>query len=333
MIFNDLIRIHSINKNGYMRYVRAALIPVLWACFALTFPLCKFMLGLKINPLTFLSIRLLTAGALLWPFCALRQLHRSGSIPGIYQSFKEALKDWWLFVQIGFLHVYLAFVPELWALQGMSPLRASILWELSPFASWICALAAGQAVKSWKNFLGIFLGILGTWTILCPNWWHELICNSSISWFTISYHDLLLIGAMFSAAYAWFAIKKALNLGYSMMAINSGSMLFGGFMCSAHALLTLPHSTWNCIYSPQFWIITSLLIILSNVIGYNLYGYLLRSYSPTLLSLTGFLCPFFTLIFAYAFGQCSLQELLEPCYLYGLSLAAIGVYLFWQSER
>jgi drug/metabolite transporter (DMT)-like permease len=46
-----------------------------------------------------------------------------------------------------------------------------------------------------------------------------------------------------------------------------------------------------------FWL--SLLVLMSNVIFYNLYGFLIKKYGPTFVSLSGFLCPVFSTFFEW----------------------------------
>ena len=70
------------------------------------------------------------------------------------------------------------------------------------------------------------------------------------------------------------------------------------------------------------------LIILANFIGYNLYGYLLRHYSATFLSLAGFITPFFTIILGWFF----LSEQLTLPFLVSFVLTIFSLYLFYRQE-
>src|ERR1700722_19817163 len=94
---------------------------------------------------------------------------------------------------------------------------------------------------------------------------------------------------------------------------NGGSMVVGGGL---GLLTSFIFEVW-----PNIWVQTDhqlsfspglmtalfymfLLILLCNIISYNLYGVLLRSHSATFLSFAGFLTPLFTAaLSSFFFGQ------------------------------
>jgi drug/metabolite transporter (DMT)-like permease len=66
----------------------------------------------------------------------------------------------------------------------------------------------------------------------------------------------------------------------------------------------------------------------SNVICYNLYGYLLKKYSATLVSFVGFT----QLIFATAYGRIFLGEHVEPYFIVASGIILVGLYIFYSEE-
>ena len=83
---------------------------------------------------------------------------------------------------------------------------------------------------------------------------------------------------------------------------------------------------WGVFAVVSFYL--SMLILNTNVIFYNFYAHLLRSYSATLLMFFGFTTPIFTAIFGY-FLQC--EQLSWPFYA-TLVMTSYGLYLFYRDE-
>ncbi len=141
--------------------------------------------------------------------------------------------------------------------------------------------------------------------------------------------EIALMFAIISAAYAWFLIKRLMHKGYSLLAINGTAMLAGGAM----SILTMPLAQIalsSAVYDMTTFIWTTLaLIFISNGIFYNLYGYLLRFYSLTFLSLAGFLSPIFGALYAWLiFGQ-----QLHLSYLFAGIFIFIGLVLYYRQNN
>ena len=73
---------------------------------------------------------------------------------------------------------------------------------------------------------------------------------------------------------------------------------------------------------------TLVLIIISNIIAYNLYGTLLKKYTITFLTFAGFVCP----VFGAGFGWLFFGEVITWHYGLALALIMVGLYLFHQEE-
>jgi drug/metabolite transporter (DMT)-like permease len=69
-----------------------------------------------------------------------------------------------------------------------------------------------------------------------------------------------------------------------------------------------------------------LLVLITNVIFYNAYGYLLRRYSATFLSLVGITTPLFTAVW----GWLLLGEVIGLGFILSMGLTALGLYIFYQ---
>ena len=108
--------------------------------------------------------------------------------------------------------------------------------------------------------------------------------------------------------------------------INGLTMTFGGFL----ALITSFFVEKNiCITnSAAFAGYLALVILISNIICHNLYGYLLRRYTATFLSFAGFLTP----LFAAFYGWLFLHETITAEYYLSAVIVFIGLFVFYYEE-
>jgi drug/metabolite transporter (DMT)-like permease len=114
--------------------------------------------------------------------------------------------------------------------------------------------------------------------------------------------------------------------GYSPMMANGISMTLGGILSLA---ISLPlEGFYPVTDSTIFWTQLFAVILVSNIICHNLYGHLLRTYSPTLLSFAGFITPFFA-----AFYEWVLNGQVITWHFYASSIIVFaGLFLFYKDE-
>jgi drug/metabolite transporter (DMT)-like permease len=109
---------------------------------------------------------------------------------------------------------------------------------------------------------------------------------------------------------------------------NGLSMLAGGVMALVNSAIV---EDWNPIPVTEvrpFVDCMLLLILISNMICYNLYGFLLKRYSVTFVSFAGFITPLFTALFGWFW----LGEVVTwPFYVSAIIVLA-GLFVFNQEE-
>jgi drug/metabolite transporter (DMT)-like permease len=322
------------------------LVLLVQALFALTFPIGK--LGLQYTGALFLTaVRMVMAGVLLFTYV----FWQNKKVPRIPRA------DWPLFLKTSLFYIYLSFVPEFWALERMSSFKNNMMWSFTPFVSALLSYYLLNERLTKRKWAGLVIGMLGMIPILAVadistptqnspislinspislinspislilsgvEGWSEAVCSITY----IGFPELAMCVAVFSTAYAWFLIKQLLDKGYSLIFINSITMLMGGVL----SLLTrLAGGSIEPLYT-NWWAVVGYalaLVIISNVIAYSLYGYLLQSYSITFLSFTGFLCP----IFGAIFGKLFFNEHLHVYYVIAFAFIMTGLILFYRDER
>lgn len=288
-------------------------IVILYALIALTFPLAK-QATVYAHPLFVVAVRMIVAsiGYLLF--------HR-------FFAKKQTVmrpEDFWLFVKAAFFHIYLAFVPEFWALQYLPALEVNMIYCATPFISAFFEFFLLNRTFSLIQYSGMCIGIAGVLFLAfatAPK--HCIIATCPYPYLP----ELSLFVAVISASYAWFMVRKLIHKGYPLSFINGVCMFIGGCLSA----LTLPFFKGNTPLVSDlvgFCMVTAALIIIANGIIYQLYGSLLKHYRPTLLSLAGFLSPIFGAIYMYFLSG-------EPLsWHYGISLVMIliGLLAFCQTK-
>ncbi len=289
------------------------LIALMYALLASTFLFAKYTLDYA-SPIFVIGFRMTLAGILLLSFVALMRR----------DQFKIARKDLPVFLRVSFFHIFLAFVAEFWALQYLSSSKTNLIYSLTPLIAATLSYFLLKERLSRIKVMGLCLGFAGLTPIL-------LLQSENApggEFFHISIPEIVLLVAVTSAAYAWFDIKKLMQRGYHLILINGFAMLIGGVAAfilsfSIEGISPLPVKQFDMFL--QFVLI---LILLSNVIFYNMYGYLLKKYSITFLTFAGFLCPIFGTFLGWFFrGE-------EITWHYWVSLSVIGcaLFLFYREE-
>ncbi|MCC7414685.1 MAG: EamA family transporter [Epsilonproteobacteria bacterium] len=298
---------------------------LLYLCMACGFAFGKASLA-YMPPLLFVGARMSIAGLILvWYQFFFKK-----------ERFVVHLQHGALFAAMCLFHIYGSYALEYWAMQYVSSFKASLLFNLSPFVTALLAYFFANELMTHRKWVGLVVGFIGMTPILleCEAQADE-VCNPTL----LLLAEAALIGSVICAALGWIFMKRLVKTHeYSPVMINGVSMIVGGGMALITSYL---FETWPTLFvtvdqqgqSLNAGLMTAffymaLLILLCNIISYNLYGVLLRSYSATFLSFAGFLTPLFTaLLSSLLFGQ-------SPSIWFFISVAGVGLglYLFYGEE-
>jgi drug/metabolite transporter (DMT)-like permease len=243
-------------------------------------------------------------------------------------SFKLDKKQWLSIGFLAFFSIYLTNILEFWALQYLSAAKACFIYSLSPFfAAFFSYLHFGEKINKTKA-IGLLIGFLGIIPVLTLQTGAEDLM-SAFSFF--SWPTLAIIGAAMSSVYGWVLLRLIVkDQMTSPTMANGGSMLIGGLMAFAHSAFT---DSWNPTpvalgsLTPFFgW--TLLMAFISNILCYNLYGYLLKKYTATFLSFIGLLSP----IFASLHGWIFLGEPLSGLIFLSTGIVCVGLWVVYSAE-
>lgn len=294
------------------------LVILLFALFASLFTLTKICLDVA-DPFFIIGSRMTLAGLILtshqWIY------HR--------EAFSRAFTHFKWIVLLGLLNIYLTNVTEIWGLQHMTSAKTCLLYSLSPFVAALVAYwALGERLNP-KKWLGLCIGFIGLWPILLTSTSAEgLIGELSF----VSWAELAVIVAVVSSVYGWILLKKVVNqANITPLLANGLSMLLGGGLALIHSVVA--QESWNPLPIRDgglalFIEVTLWMTLVSNIICYNLYGYLLKRFSATFMSLAGLVTP----LFASMFGWFFLNEQITWHYFVAMGIFTVGLFIFYQEE-
>lgn len=288
---------------------------LLYALFASVFTIAKTGLTYS-QPLFLMGTRMALAGLILLGYQWIVNK----------QSLSFDRKTWSRLALLAIFNIYLTNMFEFWALKHLTSFKTCFIYSLSPFLSAIfCYFLFAEKLTGKKRW-GLFVGMLGFTPILISQTSGEEAAGQLLFF---SWAELSMVMAVICSVYGWIVLKQLVQeQQLSPLTANGFSMLIGGILALSHSLAV---EDWNPIPVTDMAIFlecTLLLILISNLICYNLYGALLKRYSATFLSIAGFTTPLFTALFGWLWLG---EQVTWPFY---LSFAVVlgGLLLFEQEE-
>lgn len=292
------------------------LVIILYALFASIFGFSKAALNYS-EPYFLIGSRMLFAGLILLAYQFITNR----------QAFQFKLIHLKFLALLGFLNIYLTNVAEIWGIQHMVSAKACLIYSLSPFLAAIISYFVLKETLSSKKWLGMLIGFVGLVPIFMTQTQSE---GASGNFSFISLAELSLVVAVFCSVYGWILLKKIMtDFKYSPIMANGMSMTFGGVLALLHSFAM--GESWSPVPVTDFgpFLFNSLaMCIISNLICYNLYGYLLKRYTATFMSFAGLVTP----VFATLFGWLFLNEAVTWHFFASIVLFSIGITLFYQEE-
>lgn len=267
------------------------------------------------SPLFLTGSRMLIAGALILAFILITQ-----------KRVVIKRKQWLPLILLGLSSVYLCNALEFWGLQYMTAAKASFIYSLTPFIAAILSYFQLKEKMTSRKFLGLFIGFLGFFPVLYFQGGAKDIIGG-IGF--LSWADLALVGATLTSSYGWVLMRKlGKDDNVSPLLANGVSMAIGGIFALTHSFVV---EDWNPVpvteFTPFFEGV-GMMIVVSNLICYNLYGYLLKHLTATYLSFVGLMTP----LFASFFGWVFLSETVSWTFFLSVGIILFGLWHVYAEE-
>lgn len=288
---------------------------LLYALFASVFTIAKTALDYT-QPFFLIGTRMLLAGIILIGY---QKFVRN-------QSFNFNKRTWGRLALLAIFNIYLTNVFEFWGLRYLTSFKTCFIYSLSPFISALFCYFLFEEKLSVKKWIGLGIGFFGFLPILLSQTSNEELAGQ---FFIFSWAELSVMMAAIISVYGWILLKQVINEDQiSPLSANGVSMFLGGGMALIHSFGT---ENWDPIPTTNYTIFlecTVLLIIISNLICYNLYGTLLKKYSAIFMSFAGFTTPLFTALFGWFF----LGEVVTWAFYLSFLIVLAGLWTYDQDE-
>lgn len=287
------------------------LVFLMYLSFACVFVSCKKCLEVS-SPLFFVGSRAVVAGL---------GILLASKIFG-QQAIRHSRGLWIKVGLLGLLAIYATNALESYSLQHLIAAKVSLCYSLSPFVAAVLSYFLFKERLSKIQCLGMVIGVAG----VTPIFLHQLTPGISFSQFIgCSWPELSMLGAVAFSVYGWILLAQVVRSdAITSLQANGLSMLIGGLMALVHSRITEDWNPLPVTDGSQLAVWSGITLILSNVIGYNLFGYLLKRYSNTFLSLAGLMTPFLAALVAFAL----LGEIITWHFLAAAATIAIGLVIF-----
>lgn len=288
---------------------------LMFALFASVFTVAK--IGLQYTePLFLIGSRMFIAGLILTGY----EYFKSD------KPLKINKQAWRRIIRLAFFNIYVTNVLEFWGLQYLTSFKTCFIYSLSPFISALFSYIIFSERMSMKKWVGLSIGFVGMLPMLLSETSLE---QETGHLFIFSWAELAVITATSTAVYGWIILRQLINEnGLSPLLANGLSMLLGGSMSLLHSGFA---EDWNPVPVKEFmpfFLCAGWLLIVSNLICYNLYGWLLKRFSATFMSFAGFTTAMFSALFGWAF----LGENLTVAFFISTIVILAGLSLFYQEE-
>jgi drug/metabolite transporter (DMT)-like permease len=294
-----------------------ALVILMYAVWSSVFSLGK--IALQYSPPIFLTgFRMFVAGILLLIFLGIQKR----------TAFKIDKRQFFSLGLLAFFSVYLTNICEFWGLQHLSAAKTCFIYSLSPFFAALFSYFHFKEKMNSKKWLGLAIGFVGMIPVLMTQTGSEELLHA-FGFF--SWPALAIVLAALSSVYGWVLLRLIVkDKEVSPLMANGTSMCLGGMLALIHSSFI---DTWAPLpvaleTFPSFLQGTLLLILISNLICYNLYGMFLKRYTATFLSFVGLLSPIFASLNSWLF----LGERPSGIIFFSTAIVSFGLWIVYRAE-
>ena len=290
---------------------------LLFAIWSSCFSIGKLAVGFS-TPLFFTASRMLFAALIILAYLFFRKKQR----------LKINKRQIVPIALLAILSMYLTNTLEFYGLQHLSAAKTCFIYSLTPFFAAFFSYIHFKEKLNFKKWIGMIIGFVGIMPVFFIHTGSESLTKS---FFIISWPELAVIGATLFSVYGWVLLRLLVkDNNISPLTANGWSMLLGGLLSIGHSYLI---DTWAPIpvapggilgFSQGVFLIT----FISNVLCYNLYGFLLKKYTATFMSFVGLLSP----VFASLSEWILLKTAPNPVILLSTGVVLFGLWIIYREE-
>ena len=217
----------------------------------------------------------------------------SGSIIVLYmalfakQKIRElhlSLSEWFWLISYGVLIHSLGMCGFSYGVMFANPVTVCFLYASAPFlTAMLLYLYNGTALNKTK-ILGLCIGLIGLMPILLKSTnTHQEVAVMDKAWLG---NGIVLISMIFFCL-GWILFNRLIHSSsYPVQLLNGLAMIIGGVVSTLFVVMVYGMKVFELPISSNFTDLLTLFII-SSLLTYSLYAYLLQTFSPTFISFAG----------------------------------------------
>lgn len=234
--------------------------------------------------------------------------------------------QWSKLIAYGVLIHGLAMIGFSYSVLYGNPVSLCFIYASAPFLTALIEFLHGQECLSPKKIFGLIIGSLGLVPILMYN--SDLQHTNMISAYPWWVGNAFAFGSMILFCYGWILFKQIIKTNtHPIQLLNGIAMIIGGITSTILALLVYGNSMFTLSYQGHFMALT-ITFVISSLITYMLYAYLLQKFSPTFISFAGFLEPAFGLLY----GMILIGYYASILDVASFLMLFAGLYIFYRQE-
>ena len=259
-------------QKDYKMLLNHTLLMILCVVYGLFFTMGKITLQF-VAPVFFTGIRMILAGLVLL-------IYYYGFTSKIERRFTK--KQWFYIFMVSLFGMYITNVSEFWGLQYVSVGKTSLIYCSYPIITALLSWMFFNETVTIKKVIGLCMAVLGFIPVLVGV---EMSENISGTLGLFSYAEIELIIAAFATSLGWLFARNAITIAnIDIIFLNAISMLLGGVMAMFHSYYVESWQPLPIYNMKNFLFCLFIVILLSNIICYNLHAYLLKKFTATYIS-------------------------------------------------
>ncbi|OGB97113.1 hypothetical protein A3F06_04295 [candidate division TM6 bacterium RIFCSPHIGHO2_12_FULL_36_22] len=212
---------------------------------------------------------------------------------------------------------------EAWGLQATVSAKAYFIYNLGPFFAALLGYLFFHEKMTRNKWIGLTVGFFGFFPLIFNDLQTQHALLNSLP-------ELALLISSAATIGGWISKKKLIFFQHYAVTMTNGVTMLAGGLCSLVISLFMETYNWSIIANSSLvHMLLPLNILLTCLLGYNLYGWLLKRYSATYTALAGFLGTLFTGLLGLIF----LHESVTWEFWVSFIIVAFGVGIFHQEEE
>lgn len=287
-----------------------------YALFASAMSLNKLVLA-WLAPAFFVGIRRMTSGLILFSY-------KAWTSPRL--RFCNIRSDILTITAISLMTMCIPSILKAYSFKYLISSKAALIGSLDPFVTALYAYLLWGEKLTHKKLTGMLVAFSGILFLIIHTTSVEEVLGS---WSIVSLPELAAFGSVVMSRLGWIIARRVLKSErYTPSELNSMNMVISGTLALVGTYLAGTCDFCTIPPTAAFIGLFSYAVFIGDILCYNIYGYLLKKYNITLLSLCGLSIP----LFVHLYGPFIHGEPITAHFFISLAIVAAGTYIFYRDE-